>query len=382
MGVYWLISVPKDDGQEQWNRLLENTKSLSSCFKFNLPSLKVGTLDALMSLSDDLQKLDQYTEQVMIKVYNYMAHSLEESDKDRLRDYTKANNKDLLSYCGTFQWDMAKFPIKLSIKEIHDIIAKNITKVEKDFKTKSNTFNSIKMNLAQHEKKETGSLLTRNLAPLVKEDDFVISSEYLVTVCVVVPKSNYKEWEGSYWKLADFVVPGSSKRLLEDGEMGLYTVTMFRKTLESFKNNARDKKFTVREFQYNKEKIKSSAAEIDNLRKAKNKAYVPLIKWLKGNFSEVFVNWVHIKALRLFTESVLRYGLPATFMTAMLEPNKKSEKKLRDKLHVLYGNLDTNAADPQSEQFGDIPGVYVSGDFFPYVYFDVNTSFVEAAREM
>ena len=68
--------------------------------------------------------------------------------------------------------------------------------------------------------------------------------------------------------------------------------------------------------------------------------------------------------------------------TAFLEPNKKSEKKLRDKLHVLYGNLDTSAADPQSENLGDIPGVFVSGDFYPYVYFDINTSFIEAAREL
>ena len=74
----------------------------------------------------------------------------------------------------------------------------------------------------------------------------MISSEYLVTVCVVVPKQGYKEWEGSYWKLADFVVPESSKRILEEGDQALYTVTMFRKTLDAFKNNAREKKFVVR----------------------------------------------------------------------------------------------------------------------------------------
>ena len=69
-----------------------------------------------------------------------------------------------------------------------------------------------------------------------------------------------------------------------------------------------------RDFTYSKEKIEQSKNEIQNLQKAKVKAYVPLIRWLKGNFSEAFVNWIHVKALRLFTESVLRYGLPATFM--------------------------------------------------------------------
>lgn len=46
-----------------------------------------------MSLSDDLAKLDQFTEMVMIKVYNYMANALEENDLHKLPEYTKANNK-------------------------------------------------------------------------------------------------------------------------------------------------------------------------------------------------------------------------------------------------------------------------------------------------
>lgn len=32
----------------------------------------------------------------------------------------------------------------------------------------------------------------------------------------------------------------------------------------------------------------------------------PLLRWLKVHFSEAFVAWIHIKALRVFVESVLR----------------------------------------------------------------------------
>ncbi len=35
----------------------------------------------------------------------------------------------------------------------------------------------------------------------------------------------------------------------------------------------------------------------------------PLVRWLKVNFSEAFIAWTHIKALRVFTESVLRYSV-------------------------------------------------------------------------
>lgn len=33
----------------------------------------------------------------------------------------------------------------------------------------------------------------------------------------------------------------------------------------------------------------------------------PLVRWLKVNFSEAFIAWIHVKALRVFVESVLRY---------------------------------------------------------------------------
>ena len=33
----------------------------------------------------------------------------------------------------------------------------------------------------------------------------------------------------------------------------------------------------------------------------------PLMNWLKVNFSQAFSAWIHLKALRVFTESVLRY---------------------------------------------------------------------------
>ena len=50
-----------------------------------------------MSLSDELAKLDQYTELVMVKLYNYMANTLEENDLNKLPEYTKANNKVLIN---------------------------------------------------------------------------------------------------------------------------------------------------------------------------------------------------------------------------------------------------------------------------------------------
>ena len=47
------------------------------------------------------------------------------------------------------------------------------------------------------------------------------------------------------------------------------------------------------------------------------------------------------QALRVFVESVLRYGLPVNFQGMVLLPQKKTQKKLRDTLNQLYAHLDS-----------------------------------------
>ena len=65
MSECWIISVPSNNAPQQaWEKLEGPTKraNLSENFKFNIPDLKVGTLDALIGLSDDLGKIDSFAE--------------------------------------------------------------------------------------------------------------------------------------------------------------------------------------------------------------------------------------------------------------------------------------------------------------------------------
>ncbi|OQR67289.1 V-type proton ATPase subunit C 1-A-like [Tropilaelaps mercedesae] len=86
MTEFWLISAPGEQTcQETWEKLNEVTsrEQLATNYKFNLPDLKVGTLDQLVSLSDELQRVDQFTEQVTRKLANYLADVLEDQ-RDKL----------------------------------------------------------------------------------------------------------------------------------------------------------------------------------------------------------------------------------------------------------------------------------------------------------
>lgn len=44
-----------------------------------------------------------------------------------------------------------------------------------------------------------------------------------------------------------------------------------------------------------------------------------LVRLCKANFGEVFAAWMHVKALRVFVESVLRYGLPPDFQPMVVK---------------------------------------------------------------
>ncbi|XP_011504285.1 PREDICTED: V-type proton ATPase subunit C isoform X2 [Ceratosolen solmsi marchali] len=385
MTEYWLISAPGDKTcQQTWetmNNLTSKQNSLSINYKFHIPDLKVGTLDQLVGLSDDLGKLDTYVEQVTRKVATYLGEVLEDQ-RDKLHENLMANNSDLPTYITRFQWDMAKYPIKQSLRNIADIISKQVGQIDADLKTKSTTYNNLKGSLQNLEKKQTGSLLTRNLADLVKKEHFILDSEYLTTLLVIVPRASFQEWNAMYEKLTDMIVPRSSQLIIQDQEYGLFTVTLFKKVIEEFKLHAREKKFIVRDFTYNEEELAAGKNEMTKLVTDKKKQFGPLVRWLKVNFSECFCAWIHVKALRVFVESVLRYGLPVNFQAILLRPHKKSTKRLRDVLNQLYAHLDSSATAGSSQSSNqdsvDIPGLgFGQSDYFPYVYYKINVDMVD-----
>lgn len=386
MTEYWLISAPGDKTcQQTWetlNNVTSKQNNLSANYKFHIPDLKVGTLDQLVGLSDDLGKLDNFVDQVTHKVAAYLGEVLEDQ-RDKLHENLMANNGDLPSYITRFQWDMAKYPIKQSLRNIADIISKQVGQIDADLKTKSTAYNNLKSNLQNMEKKQTGSLLTRNLADLVKKEHFILDSDYLTTLLVVVPKSNFNDWNHIYEKLTDMIVPRSSQLVSQDHDYGLFTVTLFKKVVDEFKLHAREKKFVVREFTYNEEELAAGKNEITKLVTDKKKQFGPLVRWLKVNFSECFCAWIHVKALRVFVESVLRYGLPVNFQAMLLHPNKKNTKRLREVLQQLYGHLDGSAQQGghAAQDSVDIPGLgFGQSDYYPYVYYKINIDMVEQTK--
>ncbi|WVZ88178.1 hypothetical protein U9M48_034725 [Paspalum notatum var. saurae] len=85
----------------------------------------------------------------------------------------------------------------------------------------------------------------------------------------------------------------------------------------------------------------------------------------------VFTSWMHFCAVRVFVESILRYGLPPSFLSAVLAPsNNKSEKKVRSILEELCGNV--HSIYWKSEDDVSVAGLGGESEVHPYVSFTIN----------
>jgi len=94
--------------------------------------------------------------------------------------------------------------------------------------------------------------------------------------------------------------------------------------------------------------------------------------WLKSKFSEVMTCWMHIKAIRTFTEAVLRYGIPVNFKAIIMRPKKGAHARLRQVLNELYSTLaGTNLMVTSEDQGADLVALS-GGEFYPYVYLPLN----------
>uniref|UniRef100_A0A673KGZ1 V-type proton ATPase subunit C n=1 Tax=Sinocyclocheilus rhinocerous TaxID=307959 RepID=A0A673KGZ1_9TELE len=331
MMEFWLISVPLDkiscQSLEKLKRVSAKT-GLATSSRIHIPELKVGTLDVLLGVSDDLSRLDSYTEGVMRQTSQCLGEVMEEFS-GKLLESMLANGVDLATYVTSFQWDRAKYPTAQPLKTLSDIISKQVSQVDTELKSRRAAYSHVKASIQSFERKTEGSLQTCALTNIVKKEDLVLNSEYLTTLLVVVPRSK------TYESMSKFVVPRSSL-------MCLYAyVGLIKKLLIPVVAN----RFTVRE--YNLDEAEKQKQEIGRL--AVDKKELTFVCWLKVNFSEIFVAWIHIKVLRTFIESVLRYGLPVSFQAILLQPTKKS-KQLRQQLNSLFKHLDPAVATGKPDQ--------------------------------
>ncbi|KAF8895054.1 V-ATPase subunit C family protein [Gymnopilus junonius] len=388
----WLVSVPQGhDPQGTYQKLLNTLAQqaklpLRNVGQLAIPTFKTGTLDALIALSEELPKQEGFFTTTVAKTVDTLRNLLN-NDPTKLEQHILVDEKSVDSYLlGGWKWKEGRYDVQKSLRELVDILNREMVSIDNALKTKLNNYNLVKGSLTQMQRKQTGNLSVRSLADVVSKDDFIQDSEYLETVLVAVPKALAKEWNIKYERLTHMVVPRSSRLIAEDDEYSLFSVVVFRRVHDEFVQKCRENKFIVRDFVYSEEEVMKQRQEMQMAATTEKELWACLLSFLwedtellrlaRTNFSESLQILVHLKVICLFVESVLRYGLPAEYMGIAIKPEPKSVKRIFSVLQSQFAYLSprSNAASQGKASGEEFIGEYqtlMDQEFFDFVLYEV-----------
>ncbi|GJQ11222.1 hypothetical protein GpartN1_g3013.t1 [Galdieria partita] len=370
-----LVSVPSQTGTdtfEQIHKKVTLEQQLCSCYRFALPKLRVGKLDTLVALSDSLQKDDITVEATLWRLQRQYK---EWSGSDVF--IPKVDGQNLLDYVIGFRWSEEKFSSTEPLANIVQSILGQVHSFEEELKKRTTDYAQRKQIASAEERKTSGSLMVRSLEGLV-DPQKCTETEHLTSVFFVLPKHNEKDFLASYEKLASLVVPRSAQRWTQDNEWVLYSITIFRSCLEELKKNAREKRYTIREYS---RKSGSTSAESDHWEESLESLRLRSLEWITTAFSETAIAWTHLKAIRLFVESVLRFGLPVNVETILLLPYAKTQRKLLKTLdritsQWISGNPEyfhnEKSSSTSDDRYASLLGISIQEELHPFVLLEWN----------
>ncbi|KAF9535577.1 ATPase V1 complex subunit C [Crepidotus variabilis] len=379
----WLISAPQGhDPQSLFektvNKLMTQAKLPSrNVGQLIIPTFKTGTLDSLIGLSEELPKMENFFTATVAKTVDTLRNLLN-NDPSKLAQHILIDEASVDSYLlNGWKWKAGRYNIQTGLRELVDNLNKEMNAIDNALKAKLNNYNLVKGSLTQMQRKKTGNLSVRALADVVSKKDFIPESEYMQTVLVAVPKTSVKEWSAQYERLTQMVVPRSSNLIASDDDFSLFSVVIFRRVHDDFLQKCRENKFIVRDFVFSEDEIAKQQQEMETAGTTEKELWTELLRLTRTNFSESFQILIHLKVIRLFVESVLRYGLPADYIGYVVKPESKNAKKTFNVLQTQFAYLSPKSKAAQqggksnTEDFAGEYQAVMDQEFFDFILYEV-----------
>lgn len=336
---YLVVSLPQSVNAYPFlERTLNGGKQ--PLFPINLPDFQIKTLDSLVQLSEELAKLDSSLAASVAKVVDV----IQSVDPHKLFAETRVvNSKPATAFVEKFAWNTTKYRLDKPIKELVQLISGDAIALDNDVRLSYQQYQTAKSNFLAADRKKNGDLSVKSLHEIVRPEHFVLGSEHLTTVLVAVPNALVDDFRKTYEKLTEFVIPRSAQQIARDSDFLLYTVALFKKYQQEFITACREHKWHPRtDFVYSDENLNQMRKEFDMSKTAESKTKTELVWLSKTAYSEIFSGWIHIKAIRIYVESVLRYGLPPQFDTYAIKfegSNLNNVAKAKKELVAKFGYL-------------------------------------------
>lgn len=172
------------------------------------------------------------------------------------------------------------------------------------------------LRLTEH---HSGNLSNKSLASIVPPKLIIQDSEYIETHLIAVPSQLTKDFLKNYERLSTWVVPRSAVKIDSDDEFALYAVTTFKKYSPEFIHKCREQKWTPREYKHKEGGKEEEKREFEKVSKEERKLWGEVLRLARTNWGEAVMAWIHVLVLRVFVETVLRYGLPLSFVCGLIK---------------------------------------------------------------
>lgn len=426
-----LVSVPTasypDTEEPFWDVRQKVGSQAAQVHPFTIPELRVGTLDSLMVLDQELAKVDSIAEQSINKIQRQYEELCQDESGEEAALLVKGTSPT--EYLEQFSWDEARYSHSRRLNELVHMMQQSVGKIDDDMKTLGQDFNEAKQQLSGLQRKRNANLMVADLRDLLSEeaclancgktpDEIFTETAFLQSVAVIVPVATEEDFLKSYERLCSDVVtlrdgskcspvvPGSHFEVMRDADgYILYRVFLLKGSAASdeasaggvgvevetdaaeadaaddeaaqggskeggtnpskqqhqqrprdfftiFADTCRASRFLVKQYERGgvadddeEEGEESLDAQITNVKQELDQKKNYLKRRCTPYFEDVYVAWIHIKAIRVFVESVLRYGVPPQFHSVLIVPTAaKHMRKIRQVLEKQFENLDTIGA--------------------------------------
>ena len=355
-------------------------------------------------MSDDLGKTDSVVESIVRKIEKTSAELFDKRTPDLTVGGVPSQR-----YIQQFAWDSAKYPNRRPLKELVSLIAGGAAGIDEELKQLSASFADKQQALVDAKRKQGGNLMQTDLNDVLTEDIMrkvnVVDSEYLKTVFVAIPKSQKENFVSNVDKMASDlvgfggpdwisdptklgkpvffgsnvdrhkvkgspVVPGSAQLVQTDDDTMLFAVVILKSQYEAgyyegdqfqtgnkidfeeeFAQACREKRYVLRDFKWDPSASSKSAMAREQLQLEVDGMKSALMRWCKTHYGDAFVAWMHIKVIRVFVESVLRYGLPVDFTAVLYKVHPGKDVQLTQALDSALGG--TTGDDDLEEEPGE-----------------------------
>lgn len=398
-GEYWIVSVPNkleasdpNASAYTWKILSSQLHPIASVYPFDLPILRTGTLEKLFQTADLLVRLDLFCETLVRKLERQFYDLLTPETSHLILEVDEV---PVLQYIETWQWKVASYPIHRSLQELTETMTSYSSRLDDELKESVSYLTEKRNRVGKLTRKNQGGLAVIDMKQVFTEDIVIENdlgeSDYIIDIAVLVPKSTNKQFISEYemigCEIVEFtetekgspIIPNSAIKIIEDKEYAIYSMKVLKKFLRQIKVESLAKRFVIKEIDFSvvnttnhsNEDNESETEVLDNteeLEKAEldlRETVTQIRLWCQSHYGEAVTSWIHVKALRVYVESTLRYGLPVNFGVVLVETSKSSQKvKARKILQEKYKNLDKEGMmDTKTDEIDQV---------FPYVSFDFN----------